>query len=50
MPPAAQMFGSSVSRKQVAALVIGIFVVVGAVELAMGRVAMCKCGTVCPAC
>jgi hypothetical protein len=40
------MFGSSVSRKQVAALVIGIFVVVGAVELAMGRVAMCKCGTV----
>ncbi len=46
MPAAAQMFGSSVSRKQVIAAVIGIFVVVGAIELAMGRVAMCTCGTI----
>jgi hypothetical protein len=36
----------SLSRKQVVAVVMGILIAVGAIELAMGRVAMCTCGTI----
>ena len=36
----------SLSRKQVVAVVIGVLIVVAAIELAMGRVPMCTCGTI----
>jgi hypothetical protein len=36
----------SLSRKQVVAVVMGVLIAVGAIELAMGRVAMCTCGTI----